>query len=95
MKIQVLLIMLLILSGCALSSGFHDPIGDNFYKVGAGGNMWDTEETLLATIHKRAAKLCGADNFTVLGDDPIVVDSVQTEYATAPTQTLIRYVRCK
>ena len=93
MKIIYILIPLAI-SGCAFSAANHKLINENEYQVNAGGNIWDTEETLLNTINKRAKKLCGEDNYEISGDSQIVVDSVDTGLTVAPTQTLTRTVHC-
>jgi len=94
MKI-LLLIIPLVLSGCALSAASYKEISANTYEISATGNVWDNEETLLKTINRKATKVCGSENYTLSGDSEIVVDSVETVYATAPTQTLVRTAICE
>jgi hypothetical protein len=94
MKILVLLIPLL-LGGCALSVASSKELSENRYEISASGNVWDNQETLLETINRKAVKVCDSEIYTVYGDSPIIVGSVETGYATAPTQTLIRTVVCE
>jgi len=93
MKIIFILIPLAI-TGCAFSAANHKLLSENQYQVNADGNIWDTEDTLLKTINKRAKKLCGEGNYEVIGDSEIVVGSVDTGVTVAPTQTLTRTVNC-
>lgn len=88
------LIILLSLSGCALSSASFEKISENKYEITAGGNAWDNEETLLKTINKKALKVCGSENYKIIGESPIVLDSLDTGYTVAPIQILTRTVLC-
>ena len=78
-----------------MSAASYKEISANTYEIGATGNAWDTEETLLKTINRKALKVCGSENYSLSGDSEIIVDSVETVYATAPTQTLIRTATCE
>lgn len=97
MKTLFILLMLIILTGCAFSAANHQPAGEGQYIVRASGNMWDTKETLLKTINKRAKKICGNETYKFLNDTDVVDSTIATGnlYApSAPVRTLSRHVQC-
>ena len=94
MKKLLIVFLVTSISGCALSSAYHKKVNDNEYLISAGGNAWDTKETLLKTITKRAKKLCGDNKYKISGNNSVVESSISTAYGSEPTHELERVVTC-
>ena len=94
MKTTFLLVIIALLTGCALSAANHHPAGDGQYIVSASGNAKDTKKTLLRTISKRAEKLCGP-NYKFLNDSEVVESSLYSVYGPVPVRSLSRHVKCE
>ena len=87
---KLLLLLPILLTGCALSSASHQTESEGRYIVSASGNNLDNEETLLKTINKRATKLCGDGNYQTQGDSDVV-----RTVTIAPIKTLTRTIVCQ
>ncbi len=94
MKTLIILLTAITLTGCAFSAANHQKAGDGQYVVRASGNGWDTKETLLKTIHKRAKKVCGNETYKFLNDTDVVESSLYGAYGPVPVRSLSRHVMC-
>ncbi len=93
-KTAISILIITLLTGCALSSANHQSAGDGQYIVRASGNAKDTKTTLLKTISKRAEKLCGP-NYKFLNDTAVVESSFYSAYGPVPVRSLSRHVMCE
>lgn len=74
----LLLIPLLCLTGCAITNSQEVAPGE--YRLTAHGNIFQSKETLLKAIDKKASKLCGERGYTLAGEGALSTAPVVSYY---------------
>ena len=69
---------LLCLTGCAITNSQEVAPGE--YRLTAHGNIFQSKETLLKAIDKKASKLCGERGYTLAGQGALSTEPVVSYY---------------
>lgn len=74
----LLLIPLLLLTGCAITN--YQEVAPGEYRLTAHGNIFQSKETLLKSIDKKASKLCGERGYALAGEGALSTEPVVSYY---------------
>lgn len=75
---SLLLIPLLCLTGCAITN--YQEVAPGEYRLTAHGNIFQSKETLLKAIDKKASKLCGERGYALAGQGALSAEPVVSYY---------------
>ena len=92
----LLLLPLLCLTGCAITN--YQEVAPGEYQLTAHGNIFQSKETLLKAIDKKASKLCGERGYTLAGQGALstapVVSYYNGQQINASSVLLTETARC-
>ncbi|GLX15536.1 hypothetical protein Pstr01_37750 [Pseudomonas straminea] len=74
----LLLTPLLCLAGCAITN--YQEVAPGEYRLTAHGNIFQSKETLLKSIEKKASKLCGERGYALAGEGALSTEPVVSYY---------------
>lgn len=84
MKHLIPVALALLLCGCGISNARLISPGE--YEITAHGNLFQSDESLRATIAKRAGRLCGEQGYQLLGVGGKSISTTTTYHQGTPIQ---------